>query len=74
MIKTKAELELEDRVLMREQGDRGRLSLAVKRWKISVLHEVAHKLLVAGLSIEDVAKHTGLPLANVQELNFERLL
>jgi hypothetical protein len=65
---TKAELEAYDYVLMREQDDRGRVSFAVK----NELKQVAKKLLQIGLSLEDIAKSTGLTLEQLKELQAEK--
>lgn len=69
---TKAELDAYDYVLMREQDERGRWSLATKRAleknKTETLEGVAKNLLNAGLSIEEAAKHTGLTVEQVQNL------
>jgi predicted transposase/invertase (TIGR01784 family) len=62
---TKEELEAYDYALMREQDDRGRMSLAAKR----ALESVAKSLLKSGLSIEEVAKHTQLTIDQVRKLS-----
>lgn len=62
---TKAELDAYDYVLMREQDDRGRWSLATRR----TLGAVARSLLNAGLGVEEVAKHTQLAIEQVRKLS-----
>ncbi len=73
---TKRELEAYDYVFMREQDERGRWELATRRevekatkeaQKFTV-EKVAKRLLDFGLSIEDVAKNTGLTIEQVQAL------
>jgi predicted transposase/invertase (TIGR01784 family) len=61
---TKAELDAYDYVLMREQDDRGRWTLATRREK----EGIAKRLLQAGISVEDVVKFTELTIEQVQKL------
>ena len=68
---TKEELEAYDYVLMREQDDRGRLTLATTRATRRALESVAKSLLKSGIGIEDVAKHTQLSIDQVRELSEE---
>lgn len=65
---TKAELEAYDYVLMREQDDRGRLSIAIKKEKI----EFAKKLIKRNTSIEDIVEDTGLTIEQIEELRNEK--
>ena len=53
---TKEELEAYDYALMREQDEKGRLTIAIR----NELLQVAKSLLDSGLSILEVAKHTKL--------------
>lgn len=62
---TKGELEAYDYVLMREQDERGRWSLATKRILAKEKESIAKSLLASGLSKEAVAKHTGLTIEEV---------
>ena len=62
---TKAELDAYDYVLMCEQDDWGRWTLALRREK----EAIARKLLDLGLSLGDIAKTTGLTIDQVQKLN-----
>lgn len=61
---TKEELAAYDYVLMREQDDRGRLALALKREK----QGIAKNLLQLGLSYNDIAKSTGLTIEEIENL------
>ena len=61
---TKEELEAYDYTFMREQDDRGRLTLATRR----TLENVARNLLLLGLSLDDIAKSTGLTIEEVRKL------
>ncbi len=75
---TQAELDAYDYVFMREQDERGRYSLAMKRAVSSAVSiavtealqdkekEIALNLLKLGLSIEDVSKSTGLSIKQVE--------
>ena len=75
---TQAELDAYDYVFMREQDERGRYSLAMKRAVSSAVNvavtealqdkgkEIALNLLKLGLSIEDVSKSTGLSIEQVE--------
>lgn len=64
---TKEELEAYDYVLMREQDDRGRLILALKREK----EEITRKLLKLQLPLTDIAETTGLTIDQVRKLQSE---
>lgn len=74
---TKEELEAYDYVLMREQDERGRLTLATKRAATiaatiaatNAFESVAKSLLKTGFSIEEVAKHTQLTIDQIRKLN-----
>jgi predicted transposase/invertase (TIGR01784 family) len=59
---TKRELEEYDKVFIREQDDRGRLSFAEKKGK----REMAKQMLADGMPVESVAKYSGF---SVEELN-----
>ena len=64
---TKEELEAYDYVLMREQDDRGRLTLALRREK----EEIARRLLKLQLPLTDIAETTGLTIDQVLKLQRE---
>lgn len=66
---TKEELEAYDNIFIREQDERGRLSLALKRGVMQEKATIATSLLQAGLPVEEVMKHTGLTTEQVQKLN-----
>jgi len=66
---TKEELDAYDYVLMREQDDRGRVTLAVKRALQKEKETFAISLLKSGFSVEEVVKHTTLTTEQVQELS-----
>ena len=76
---TKAELEAYDYVLMREQDDRGRITFATKKAVKEAIKEalsqkeidIAINLLNLGLSVEDIAKGTGLTVEQIQKLQDE---
>lgn len=53
---------------MREQDDRGRLTLALRREK----EGIAKKLLVIGLSIDDIVEITGLTMDEIEKLNGDK--
>lgn len=61
---TKAELEAYDYVLMREQDDRGRLTLALRREK----EGIARNLLKSGISVDIISRSTGLTVDQVQRI------
>lgn len=61
---TKEELEAYDYTFMREQDDRGRLTLATRR----ALESVARNFLKSGSSIEIVAQNTGLSIDEVRKI------
>ncbi|TAF46317.1 MAG: Rpn family recombination-promoting nuclease/putative transposase [Sphingobacteriales bacterium] len=62
---TKEELDAYDYVLMREQDDRGVISLKVKK-------EIAKKFLSSGSSVELIALNTGLTIEQVKKLQAEK--
>ena len=64
---TKAELEAYDYVLMREQDDRGRLTLAVRKERESI----ARKLIVLGLENNEISESTKLTIEQVEKLRTE---
>lgn len=68
---TKFELDAYDYVLMREQDDRGRLSLALKRANKKDMEDVARKSLKLGFSIEDIIEITGLTIEQIENLKME---
>ncbi len=76
---TKEELEAYDYVLMREQDDRGRLTLATKRATEratekatkATLQVVAKKLLGKGFSLTDISETTGLTVDEIHSLQGE---
>ncbi len=68
---TKAELEAYDYVLMREQDDRGRISLANRRTKERTLESVARKLIKLNNSNEDISEATGLTIDQIEKLRTE---
>jgi predicted transposase/invertase (TIGR01784 family) len=65
---TKAELEAYDYVLMREEDDRGRWSLATKRVVQKEIQDVAKNFLSAGITPEIIAQSTGLTIDEVQKI------
>ena len=68
---TKLELDAYDYVLMREQDDRGRLSLALKRANKKTVEDMAKKMIGLGLSIEVVTETTGLTIEQIKSLKME---
>jgi predicted transposase/invertase (TIGR01784 family) len=68
---TKIELDAYDYVLMREQDDRGRLSLALKRANKKTVEDMAKKMIDLGLSIEVVVETTGLTIEQIKNLKTE---
>jgi predicted transposase/invertase (TIGR01784 family) len=68
---TKAELDAYDYVLMREQDDRGRLSLALKRANKKTVEDMAKKMIDLGLSIEVIMETTGLTIEQIENLKTE---
>ena len=72
---TKEELEAYDYVLMREQDDRGRLTLATKRAAEkatkTTLQVVAKKMLRSGFSLTDIVESTGLTIEEIHALQGE---
>ncbi len=66
---TKEELEAYYYVLMREQDDRGRVTLAVRRALQKEKETFATSLLKSGFSVDEVVKHSNLTIEQVQELN-----
>ncbi len=69
---TKQELEAYDKIFMREQDDRGRITFAVKKAVKEAVkddrRQIAINFLKLGLSVEDTAKGTGLTIDEVQKL------
>jgi predicted transposase/invertase (TIGR01784 family) len=65
---TKAELEAYDYVLMREQDDRGRLTLAIRKEK----EKIALNLISFGLSNEDIAQNTKLTIDQIAILRTKK--
>jgi predicted transposase/invertase (TIGR01784 family) len=65
---TKLELDAYDYVLMREQDDRGRLSLAVKRERKKTVEEMAKKMINLRFSVEDIVETTGLTIEQIENL------
>lgn len=61
---TKDELEAYDNVFIREQDDKGRVTLATRR----TLERVAINFIKSGTSIETIAQNTGLTIEQLQEL------
>jgi predicted transposase/invertase (TIGR01784 family) len=61
---TKAELEAYDYVLMREQDDRGRMTLAVRKEK----ENIAKKLIKLGIQISEISIATGLTIEQIEKL------
>ncbi len=61
---TKAELEAYDYVLMREQDERGRLTLAVRKGK----EAIALKLINRGRQNDEIAEDTGLTIQQIATL------
>ncbi len=59
---TKEELEAYDYALMREQDDRGRFTLVLRREK----EAIAKKLLKLGLSLNDIVETTGLTVNQLE--------
>ena len=72
---TKEELAAYDYVLMREQDDRGRLSLATRRATEkatrTTLQTVARKMLKLGLPLTDIAESTGMTTDEISALQGE---
>ncbi len=69
---TKAELDAYDYVLMREQDDIGRINLATKRASNQEKENIAKNLFKLGLSVEDIAKSTGLTNEQVKKLQIKK--
>lgn len=65
---TKEELEAYDYILMREQDDKGKLSLAFKKGQEKNTIEIAINLIRFGLSNEDIALNTNLSIESIQKL------
>lgn len=61
---TKAELEAYDYVLMREQDDRGRMTLALRR----KAEDFARKLINRNFINEDISEDTGLSIEQIENL------
>lgn len=64
---TKAELEAYDYVLMREQDDRGRLTLAIRKEK----ENIAKSLFKTNLNNTEIAQHTQLSIEYINKLRNE---
>ena len=69
---TREELEAYDYVLMREQDDRGRITLATRKALQQRDIDIALNFLRLGVSIEDTAKGTGLTVEQVRKLQDEK--
>jgi predicted transposase/invertase (TIGR01784 family) len=77
---TKAELEAYDNVFIREQDDRGRITLstrraterATERATQSTLERVARNFLQSGTALEIIAQNTGLTIEEVRKLQSEQ--
>ena len=69
---TKEELEEYDKVFMREQDDRGRVSFALRTGITKVQKDIARNLFKPGLSNADISKSTGLTLSGVIKLKDEK--
>ncbi len=69
---TKQDLEAYDKVFMREQDDRGRLTFALRTGMTKVKKDIAKKLLKRGFSNEDIAEDTGLTIEQIQLLRAEK--
>jgi predicted transposase/invertase (TIGR01784 family) len=65
---TKEELDAYDYVLMREQDDRGRLTLSSRREKEAIVK----KSLNLGLALDVIAEITGLTIEQVEKLQGEK--
>ena len=65
---TKEELDAYDYVLMREQDDRGRLTLSLRREKEAIVK----KSLNLGLALDVIAEITGLTIEQVEKLQVEK--
>jgi predicted transposase/invertase (TIGR01784 family) len=61
---TRAELDAYDYVLMREQDERGRLSLALRKNS----EAIAKKLIKRNFSNQDIAEDTGLSIDQIEQL------
>ncbi len=72
---TKAELEAYDYVLMREQDDRSRMKLALRREKEKLTTELfenfAIKLIKDGLPNDKIAEYTNLSIEQIEKLKNE---
>jgi predicted transposase/invertase (TIGR01784 family) len=73
---TKLELEAYDYVFMREQDERGKWALLTKRAmaqgkkeiELEVSEKIARNFLKLGISVEEVAKNTGLTIEQVKKI------
>jgi predicted transposase/invertase (TIGR01784 family) len=65
---TKAELEAYDYVLMREQDDRGRMSLALRR----NAENIARSLFRTDMSNQEIAEHTQLSIEQIEKLRTQK--
>jgi predicted transposase/invertase (TIGR01784 family) len=68
---SKEELEAYDYVLMREQDEKGRLSLAIKKEKEQNQTAFAKSLFRTTMSNIEIAEHTQLPIAQIIKLRLE---
>jgi predicted transposase/invertase (TIGR01784 family) len=68
---SKAELDAYDYVLMREQDDRGRISLAIKKELKKEIENVAKKLIKLNHSNEDILEATGLTIDQIESLRVQ---
>jgi predicted transposase/invertase (TIGR01784 family) len=69
---TPAELEAYDYVLMREQDDRGRIKLALKKEKEQNQINFARKLIKRNFTNKDIAEDTGLSVEQIEKLRLEK--
>ena len=65
---TKLELEEYNKIFIKEQDERGKVTYAVRTAKEEQLNQVAVNFLNLGISIEDTAKGTGLTIEQVVNL------
>jgi predicted transposase/invertase (TIGR01784 family) len=65
---TPAELEAYDYVLMREQDDRGRMTLALRRKS----EDFARSLFKTNMNNEEIANHTQLTIEQIEKLRAEK--
>ena len=69
---TEKELDAYDKIFMREQDDRGRVSFAIRKAveqkEKEIQNKIALKLLKSGSTIESVAENTGLTIEEVKKI------